>query len=237
MGCWSPPPPMGSLKLNSDAAVKPKAAFIGVNAIIRDKLGGVVAALAKPLLGSFPGELGELLALREGLLLAKNLNVSVDWLDLRRVQSSPVPVPTRSSHRPLSSARSKLAVMAARLARIKGFPVQSHTEPGPISQSLAAVGDVVEVKIPDLSTSPPGPTEEAEVEIDPVKEVEVQTKLTEVVEAQADSVEVVEVQAEGAVPGVEILLLTQQLEPGGGSQCCRGSQPRRWAESRGEGHH
>ncbi|KAK2654334.1 hypothetical protein Ddye_014190 [Dipteronia dyeriana] len=51
--CWSPPP-MGSLKLNSNAAVKPEVAFIGVGAIIRDELGGLVAALAKPLLGSFP---------------------------------------------------------------------------------------------------------------------------------------------------------------------------------------
>ncbi|KAL5840604.1 hypothetical protein ACOSQ3_013270 [Xanthoceras sorbifolium] len=39
----------------------------------------VVAASAKPLLGFFPAELGELLALREGLLLAKEFNLSIAW--------------------------------------------------------------------------------------------------------------------------------------------------------------
>ncbi|KAL5773671.1 hypothetical protein ACOSQ2_013595 [Xanthoceras sorbifolium] len=39
----------------------------------------VVAASAKPLLGFFPAELGELLALREGLLVAKELSLIIEW--------------------------------------------------------------------------------------------------------------------------------------------------------------
>ncbi|KAL5811773.1 hypothetical protein ACOSQ3_026723 [Xanthoceras sorbifolium] len=69
---WSPPP-AGSLKLNTDAAVK--SGFSGK----------VVAASAKPLLGFFPAELGELLALREGLLLAKELNLNIEWVELDAV--------------------------------------------------------------------------------------------------------------------------------------------------------
>ncbi|KAL5854169.1 hypothetical protein ACOSQ4_003971 [Xanthoceras sorbifolium] len=42
----------------------------------------VVAASAKPLFGFFPAELGELLALREGLLLAKELNLIIEWVEL-----------------------------------------------------------------------------------------------------------------------------------------------------------
>ncbi|KAL5786986.1 hypothetical protein ACOSP7_003935 [Xanthoceras sorbifolium] len=42
----------------------------------------VVAASAKPLLGFFPAKLGELLALREGLLLAKELNLIIEWVEL-----------------------------------------------------------------------------------------------------------------------------------------------------------
>ncbi|KAL5767157.1 hypothetical protein ACOSQ2_013940 [Xanthoceras sorbifolium] len=64
---WSPPP-AGSLKLNTDAAVKSGFSVMGSGAVVRDSQGKVVAASAKPLLGFFPAELGELLALREGLL-------------------------------------------------------------------------------------------------------------------------------------------------------------------------
>ncbi|KAL5822624.1 hypothetical protein ACOSQ4_020524 [Xanthoceras sorbifolium] len=42
----------------------------------------VVAASAKPFLGFFPAELGELLALREGLLVAKELSLSIEWVEL-----------------------------------------------------------------------------------------------------------------------------------------------------------
>ncbi|KAL5832174.1 hypothetical protein ACOSQ4_017528 [Xanthoceras sorbifolium] len=59
---WSPPP-AGSLKLNTDAAVKSGFTVMGSGAVVRDSQGKVVAASAKPLLGFFPAELGELLAL------------------------------------------------------------------------------------------------------------------------------------------------------------------------------
>ncbi|KAL5755359.1 hypothetical protein ACOSP7_023579 [Xanthoceras sorbifolium] len=81
---WSPPP-AGSLKLNSDAAVKPGCSVMGSGAVVRDSQGKVVAASAKPLLGFFPPELGELLALREGLLLAKEFNLIVEWVELDAV--------------------------------------------------------------------------------------------------------------------------------------------------------
>ncbi|KAL5764455.1 hypothetical protein ACOSQ2_017049 [Xanthoceras sorbifolium] len=81
---WSPPP-AGSLKLNTDAAVKPGCSVMGSGAVVRDSQGKVVAASAKPLLGFFPAELGELLALREGLLLAKEFNLSIEWVELDAV--------------------------------------------------------------------------------------------------------------------------------------------------------
>ncbi|KAL5737824.1 hypothetical protein ACOSP7_030585 [Xanthoceras sorbifolium] len=81
---WSPPP-AGSLKLNTDAAVKPGCSVLGSGAVVRDSQGKVVAASAKPLLGFFPAELGEMLALREGLLLAKELNLFIEWVELDAV--------------------------------------------------------------------------------------------------------------------------------------------------------
>ncbi|KAL5781025.1 hypothetical protein ACOSP7_006054 [Xanthoceras sorbifolium] len=76
------PPPAGSLKLNTDAAVKASCSVMGSGAVVRDSQGKVVAASAKPLLGFFPAELGELLALREGLLLAKEFNLIIEWVEL-----------------------------------------------------------------------------------------------------------------------------------------------------------
>ncbi|KAL5738639.1 hypothetical protein ACOSP7_031400 [Xanthoceras sorbifolium] len=78
---WSPPP-AGSLKLNTDAAVKSGFSVMGSGAVVRDSQGKVVAASAKPLLGFFPAELGELLALREGLLVAKELSLIIEWVEL-----------------------------------------------------------------------------------------------------------------------------------------------------------
>ncbi|KAL5834454.1 hypothetical protein ACOSQ4_013951 [Xanthoceras sorbifolium] len=74
---WSPPP-AGSLKLNTDAAVKSGFSVMGSGAVVRDSQGKVVAASAKPILGFFPAELGELLALREGLLVAKELSLVIE---------------------------------------------------------------------------------------------------------------------------------------------------------------
>ncbi|KAL5825472.1 hypothetical protein ACOSQ3_021535 [Xanthoceras sorbifolium] len=78
---WSPPP-AGSLKLNTDAAVKSGFSVMGSGAVVRDSQGKVIAASAKPLLGFFPAELGELLALREGLLVAKELSLIIEWVEL-----------------------------------------------------------------------------------------------------------------------------------------------------------
>ncbi|KAL5788264.1 hypothetical protein ACOSP7_005213 [Xanthoceras sorbifolium] len=78
-------PPAGSLKLNTDAAVSPGCSVMGSGAVVRDSQGKVVAASAKPLLGFFPAELGELLALREGLLLAKEFNLIIEWVELDAV--------------------------------------------------------------------------------------------------------------------------------------------------------
>ncbi|KAL5854065.1 hypothetical protein ACOSQ4_003867 [Xanthoceras sorbifolium] len=83
---WSPPP-AGSLKLNIDAAVKSGFSVMGSSAVVRDSQGKVVAASAKPLLGFFPAELGELLALREGLLLAKELSLIIEWVELDAVNA------------------------------------------------------------------------------------------------------------------------------------------------------
>ncbi|KAL5798748.1 hypothetical protein ACOSQ2_003568 [Xanthoceras sorbifolium] len=81
---WSPLP-AGSLKLNTDAAVMSGLSVMGSGAVVRDSQGKVVAVSAKPLLGFFPAELGELLALREGLLLAKELSLIIEWVELDAV--------------------------------------------------------------------------------------------------------------------------------------------------------
>ncbi|KAL5733971.1 hypothetical protein ACOSP7_031832 [Xanthoceras sorbifolium] len=72
------PPPTGSLKLNTDAAIKLGSSVLGSGAVVLDGHGKIVAALAKPLLGFFSAEMGALLALREGLLLAKDLNLVIE---------------------------------------------------------------------------------------------------------------------------------------------------------------
>ena len=71
------PPPIDTLKLNSDASVRDGFDFIGLGAVIRNYKGEIVAAIFKPLQGDFSAELGEFLALREGLLLAKSLNLNL----------------------------------------------------------------------------------------------------------------------------------------------------------------
>ncbi|KAL5794878.1 hypothetical protein ACOSP7_003472 [Xanthoceras sorbifolium] len=83
---WSPPP-AGSLKLNTDAAVKSGFSVMGSGAVVRDSQGKVVVASAKPLSGFFPVELGELLALREGLLVAKELSLIIEWVELDAVNA------------------------------------------------------------------------------------------------------------------------------------------------------
>ncbi|KAL5819206.1 hypothetical protein ACOSQ4_023048 [Xanthoceras sorbifolium] len=78
---WSCPPP-GMLKLNTDVAVKPGNDCVGVGAVIRDSSRLVVAAVSKTLLGCFSAETSEMLALREGLLLARNLGLNVQLIEV-----------------------------------------------------------------------------------------------------------------------------------------------------------
>ncbi|KAK0586012.1 hypothetical protein LWI29_037842 [Acer saccharum] len=75
------PPPSRTLKLNSNAAVKDGSPHIGLGAIIRDSSGKVVVALAKPLVGNFSIEIGEFLAVRESLCLAKRFQLKVSWVE------------------------------------------------------------------------------------------------------------------------------------------------------------
>ncbi|XP_030478270.1 uncharacterized protein LOC115695337 [Cannabis sativa] len=49
---WQPPP-MGSLKLNIDAALDKHCNKIGVGAVVRNSVGQVVVALSMPLIGNF----------------------------------------------------------------------------------------------------------------------------------------------------------------------------------------
>ncbi|KAK4858537.1 hypothetical protein QYF36_018003 [Acer negundo] len=55
--------------------------FIGLGAAIRYDKGQVLLALSKPLRGSFSMEIGELLALHEGLILAKQHVVNGCWAE------------------------------------------------------------------------------------------------------------------------------------------------------------
>ncbi|KAK1565763.1 hypothetical protein Q3G72_034366 [Acer saccharum] len=75
-------PPSGCLKLNTDVSVKSGKNFIGIGAAIRDSSGIVVAAISKPLVGRPSVELGELLELHEGLLLAKRYNLAVQFAEV-----------------------------------------------------------------------------------------------------------------------------------------------------------
>ncbi|KAK0599621.1 hypothetical protein LWI29_007048 [Acer saccharum] len=79
------PPPYGSLKHNSDAAVKSSVNHIGVGVTIRDWEGNMVAAMSMPLGGFFEPEPGEFLSVREGLLLSKRLDLKIDWVELDAV--------------------------------------------------------------------------------------------------------------------------------------------------------
>ncbi|KAK3218417.1 hypothetical protein Dsin_012387 [Dipteronia sinensis] len=76
------PPDVGLLKLNSDVGIKKGGLFCGVGAVIRDDKRWVVAALSKPIHGNLSPEEGELVALREGLILAKQLKLKLSCVEL-----------------------------------------------------------------------------------------------------------------------------------------------------------
>ncbi|KAL5837440.1 hypothetical protein ACOSQ3_014609 [Xanthoceras sorbifolium] len=73
---------LGENKLNSDASIRPGSGFIGVGAIIRNDTGSVIAALSKPISNDFSMEACELLALREGLLLANMHNLVMNCVEV-----------------------------------------------------------------------------------------------------------------------------------------------------------
>ncbi|KAL5835633.1 hypothetical protein ACOSQ4_015130 [Xanthoceras sorbifolium] len=65
------------LRLNLDVAIHCGSGFIGVGVAIRDSAKDIVAVVSKLLPSFFSAELGEFLILREGLVLAKSLNLSI----------------------------------------------------------------------------------------------------------------------------------------------------------------
>ncbi|KAL5842824.1 hypothetical protein ACOSQ3_013427 [Xanthoceras sorbifolium] len=79
--CWVPPP-SGVLKLNSNVAVSSSGGCIGLGVVIRNSAGWVVAAFSRVIRCKVSAEVGEFLALREGLLFAKLLNLSVGLLEV-----------------------------------------------------------------------------------------------------------------------------------------------------------
>ncbi|KAK0606918.1 hypothetical protein LWI29_006286 [Acer saccharum] len=83
---WLAPPP-GLLKLNTDVSFREGSDLMGIGAAIRNSSGKVVAAVSKPFLGKFSVELGELIALREGLLLAKRHDVDANIVELDSVNA------------------------------------------------------------------------------------------------------------------------------------------------------
>ncbi|TXG57006.1 hypothetical protein EZV62_018319 [Acer yangbiense] len=74
---WLAPPP-GKYKLNTTAAIRKNGISFGVGTAIRDDKDLVLAAHSYQLTSIFNAEIGELIALREGLLLAQFYNLKVD---------------------------------------------------------------------------------------------------------------------------------------------------------------
>ncbi|KAK2637681.1 hypothetical protein Ddye_025476 [Dipteronia dyeriana] len=74
------PPPPGFLKLNTEAVVPKNVQSLGVGVAIRDDKGKVLVARSS-LMGFFSYEIGQLLAIREGLLIAKFYHFLVSILE------------------------------------------------------------------------------------------------------------------------------------------------------------
>ncbi|KAK9983319.1 hypothetical protein SO802_032844 [Lithocarpus litseifolius] len=69
------PPSQGIHKINVDCASSEHDNFSSVGMVIRDCNGQVVAALCKPLQASYSAELTEVIALKQGVLLAQELQL------------------------------------------------------------------------------------------------------------------------------------------------------------------
>ncbi|KAK3210656.1 hypothetical protein Dsin_015362 [Dipteronia sinensis] len=76
------PPPSGGLKLNTDATVPQGGNSFGIGAVIRDSEGKIVLALSKFAHSCFFVEVCEALALREGLCLTKQHDLSTGWVEV-----------------------------------------------------------------------------------------------------------------------------------------------------------
>ena len=76
---WSPPPP-GVFKINVDGSASELENSSNIGVIIRDCNGHTVAAYCKPLQSHFSAELMEVFAVEQGLLLARELQLS--WVRL-----------------------------------------------------------------------------------------------------------------------------------------------------------
>ncbi|KAK3221564.1 hypothetical protein Dsin_008589 [Dipteronia sinensis] len=81
------PPPASCVKLNTDAVVKPGSNHIGIGAVIHNSDWRVLVASSQCLDVSFSVETGELLALIEGLLLAKRHDFLGCWVELDAVNA------------------------------------------------------------------------------------------------------------------------------------------------------
>ncbi|KAK6118987.1 hypothetical protein DH2020_047273 [Rehmannia glutinosa] len=71
---WRKPPP-GTFKLNTDASTK-VGSGTGIGAVLRDHEGKVIASLSKHLSPEYPIEIGEAIACREGINLARSIQCS-----------------------------------------------------------------------------------------------------------------------------------------------------------------
>ena len=68
-------PPQGLLKLNVDGATFADENAVGIGAVIEDWKGRFIAAFVKKIMGEAEALRAEVLAIREGLLLAQNLGI------------------------------------------------------------------------------------------------------------------------------------------------------------------
>lgn len=74
---WSRPRP-GSLKLNTDAAIKPGRGFVGLGGVIRNEHGQVLATWALKCEASWDVNTAELMSIKEGLMVARQLQLRVN---------------------------------------------------------------------------------------------------------------------------------------------------------------
>ncbi|TXG58078.1 hypothetical protein EZV62_015907 [Acer yangbiense] len=129
-GDWVAPPP-GWLKLNSAVVSKSSSRSSLLGTVIRDDKGKIIAARARKIKGFFSKETGVLLSLREGLLLAKFLEVPVGMVE---VDFSPVISILFSSGQYLGDASFVIRDIKALMADI-GVRVCQVTSP--VGNSLA----------------------------------------------------------------------------------------------------